>query len=182
MEATLSRNENYDHAARILHWAILALLIVQFALAWTMPDVERGTQPVGLIAWHLSFGATILFLMLVRLGWRLSHTPPPPPKHVSRLQQVVSRANHYLLYGVLIVLPLIGWANTSSRGWPVALFGIIPLPRLLPTGSAVGLALGDIHMTMALILLGLVALHVAGALYHRIVLRDQVLQRMLPGS
>ncbi len=183
MEATATvQNEKYNRAAQILHWLILALLIAQFTLAWTMPDIVEGTRPVGLIAWHLSFGTAILFVMLVRLGWRLSHPAPPAPQHVPRVQQVVSRANHYLLYGLLILQPLMGWAHASARGWPVRLFGVIPLPHLLPTGSDFGLALGDFHATTALILLGLIALHVAGALYHRLVLGDRVLQRMVPGS
>ena len=180
--AAASRRENYDGVARSLHWLTLLLLLAQFTLAWTMPDVERGTAPVGLIAWHLSFGTAILFTMLARLGWRLSHPAPPAPTHVPLAQQFVSRANHFLLYAILVVLPLLGWANASARGWRVALFGLIPLPHLLPAGSAFGIGLGDIHATTALVLLGLVGLHVAGALYHRLVLRDRVLQRMLPGS
>jgi len=80
----------------------------------------------------------------------------------------------------LIVLPLLGWANASARGWAVKLFGIVPLPPLMPKGSALGHSLGDVHSTLATALLAIVALHLAGALYHAVVLKDRTLQRMLP--
>ena len=173
--------ETYDGVAKTLHWLILALLIAQFTVAWTMGDITKTSQPVGLIAWHLSIGATILFVMLVRLIWRATHPAPPPPRDLPRALRMLSRITHYLLYAILIVLPLMGWANASARGFPVRLFGAIPLPALLPKGSAFGHTLGDIHAETALILLGVIALHVAGSLYHAVVLRDRTVQRMLPG-
>jgi cytochrome b561 len=174
-------SEVYSGVARTLHWLIVALLIAQFTIAWTMPDIHRGTLPVGLIAWHLSIGTIILAVMLVRLIWRWTHRAPPPPATLSPLLRAVSRATHYLLYLLLIALPLLGWANASSRNWPVTLFGFIPLPPLVPAGSRLGHRLGDVHMTLATVLLVVVALHVAGALYHMVILRDRTLRRMLNG-
>jgi cytochrome b561 len=173
--------EAYSGVARSLHWLIVALLIAQFAIAWTMPDVHRGTRPIGLIAWHLSVGTSILAVMLVRLLWRWTHPAPPPPAKLSPLLRAVSRLTHYLLYLLLIVLPLLGWANASSRDWPVRLFGFIQLPRLMPAGSHLGHRLGDVHTTLATVLLIVVALHVAGAFYHVLILRDRTVQRMLHG-
>lgn len=63
----------YDGVARFFHWAILALLIVEFTIAWSMPEVEKDTKPDGLIAWHLFFGTLILTVMLLRVFWRVSH-------------------------------------------------------------------------------------------------------------
>jgi cytochrome b561 len=173
---------SYNGWIKFLHWLIVLLLILQFAVAWSMPDVTKDTQPVGLIAWHLSVGSTILFLMLVRLGCRLATSVPPPPDDLSPLLQLMSRATHFLLYALLIVLPVLGWINASARGFPVQLFGFIPLPALVPKGSDWGQQMGDVHMTLAWVLLAVVALHVAGALYHAVVLRDATLRRMLPGS
>lgn len=170
----------YNAVAKGLHWLILVLLVVQFGIAWSMPDVGRDTRPIGLIAWHLSIGALILLVMLVRLGWRLASSVPPAPADLPKPLRLVSRATHFLLYAILIVLPLLGWINASSRGWPVKLFGIIPLPALVPSGSAWGLDMGDVHMTVAAVLLGVAALHVIGAMYHQFILRDALLLRMLP--
>ncbi len=176
---TVEARADYTRVAKSLHWLILALLVVQFAIAWTMPEIGRGSVPTGLIGWHLSVGVAILAMMVVRLAWRLTHPAPPASALLPAALAILSRVTHFLLYAVLIVLPLLGWANASSRGWAVWLFGILPLPQLLPKGSALGHSLGDVHATLATALLVIVALHVAGALYHAVVLKDRTLQRML---
>jgi cytochrome b561 len=168
----------YNVVSRILHWVVAALVFLQFGIAWTMPEVERGTQPVGLIAWHLSIGTAILAVMLLRLIWRLTHAVPPVPNDLSPSLQIVSRATHYIIYAILIALPFGGWANASARGWPVQLFGVIPLPALSPKGSEWGLAAGDIHMAAATMLLALIGLHLAGSAYHAFILKDGTVRRM----
>lgn len=72
-------SERYDGVARLLHWLTVALIVTQFAIAWTMPDIHRGTVPTGLIAWHLSVGVTILAVVLVRVVWRATHYEPSAP-------------------------------------------------------------------------------------------------------
>ena len=171
----------YDPVAQGFHWLVLALLAVQFAVAWTMPDITKDTPDTGLVAWHLSVGLTILLVMALRLAWRLAHPPPPPPEDLPAALRALSRATHWLLYAILLALPLLGWANASSRGYPARLFGVVELPALVAKGDAFGHALGDVHATVALALLAVLALHVAGALYHLVVLRDRTVQRMLPG-
>ena len=164
----------YNGVAKALHWLVLALLAVQFGVAWSMPDVGRDTKPEGLIAWHLSVGTVILLVMLVRLGWRMVSTVPPAPANLPPALRWLSRITHFLLYGILIVLPLLGWINASSRGWAVHLFGVIPLPALVASGSEWGHGIGEVHALVALVLLGIVGLHVLGALYHQFVLRDSL--------
>lgn len=166
----------YDPVARLLHWLIVALICAQFVLGWTMPEVHRDTQPVGLIAWHLAVGAALVAAMVLRIVWRLTHRPPPAS--LSPLLNTVSGATHFLLYAALVAVPLLGWANASSRGWAVNLLGAIPLPALSATGSSVGHAMGDIHSALAWVLLVLIGMHVGAALFHRFVLKDRVLQRM----
>lgn len=169
----------YSQVSKMFHWLVVALIIVQFGIAWTMPDVGRGTKPIGLVGWHLTVGTTILAVVLMRFAWRLSRPAPSPPADLPTALAVLSRATHYGLYALLIVLPLMGWANASARDWPVKLFGVVPLPHLVQAGSPLGHRMGDVHATTALVLLGLIALHVTGALYHALYLRDRTLQRML---
>lgn len=169
----------YTLVARLFHWIIVLLVVAQFAVAWTMPEIGRGTPPTGLIAWHLSIGAAILAVALLRLGWRLTHKSPPPPLTLAPPMQLLSRFVHVLLYVLLALLPLMGWANASARGWSVTLFGVVPLPALVAKGSALGRAMGDVHGTTAIVFLVVIGLHVAGALYHALVLRDRTLQRMI---
>ena len=90
---------------------------------------------------------------------------------------------HWLLYGLLFVLPILGWINASYRGFPVSLFGLVELPKLLATRAPGFGWIGDVHGVLAnYAMLALVGLHVAAALYHYFVRRDGVLQRMLPGA
>lgn len=172
-------SERYDGVARLLHWLTVALIVTQYAIAWTMPDIHRGTEPTGLIAWHLSIGVTILAVVLVRAVWRLTHDEPPAPITLSPMMQAVSRVTHVSLYAMLVALPLLGWANASARGWSVKLFGAIPLPSLTSTGSPFGRSVGDVHQTVAIVLLFVIGMHVLGALYHLLIVRDRTVQRML---
>ncbi|WP_374943100.1 cytochrome b [Sphingomonas sp.] len=170
----------YDGVARGFHWLIVVLVAVQFAIAWTMPEIHRGVRPDGLVGWHLSVGALILAVMLARLAWRLTHRPPSPPRDLSAPLRLLSRLTHYGLYALLLALPFLGWANASARGWPVSLFGVVPLPSLVAVASSFGHAAGDVHKALATALLVLVGLHASGAAYHALVLRDGVVRRMLP--
>jgi cytochrome b561 len=177
----ISDSPVFGAPAKLFHWLTVLLLAVQYVIGWLMPHVHHDTKPVGLIGLHLSFGATIVLLVLVRLAWRLSHKPPVESQILPPSIRLVARLTHGLLYVLLIALPLMGWANASARGWAVSLFHVVPLPALAATGSALGHALGDIHELTAWVLLALIGLHVAAALFHQFVIRDDTLGRMLPG-
>jgi cytochrome b561 len=168
----------YDAVARFLHWLVVGLIALQFVVGWIMPDVHRDTLPVGLVAWHLGIGAALVATIAARVVWRITHRPPPhrlPP-----LLGAASHATHFLLYAALVAVPLLGWANASSRGWTVRLLELLPLPSLTPAGSAFGHACGDLHGIAAWALFALICAHVAAVLFHRFVLKDQVLRRMMP--
>ncbi|MGE8163310.1 cytochrome b [Paraburkholderia sp. NPDC080076] len=173
-----STRPGYDAVARALHWLTVLLIAMQFMIGWTMPDVHKDTQPVGLIAWHLGVGSTLIVVILLRVIWRLTHRPTPDD--LPAFFSIASRVTHLLLYATLVLVPLLGWINASSRGWTVRLLGLVPYPALSAPGSAFGHEMGDVHGILAWVLFALIGLHVAAALFHRLVLRDHVLQRMLP--
>lgn len=168
----------YDAVARTLHWTIVVLVMMQFVIGWTMPDVHKDTQPIGLIAWHLGVGTLLITVMVVRIVWRLTH--PPAPQSLSPILDAASTITHLALYAALFVVPLLGWINASSRGWTVRLAGVVPYPALSATGSTFGHSMGDVHGILAWVLFALICLHIAAALFHHFVLRDDVLHRMLP--
>ncbi len=147
-----------------------------------MPGIHRGTQPEGLINLHLSIGVVILLLVVLRLLWRIGHPVALIADNVPVWQHRGAKATHAMLYFLLVLLPFMGWASASARGWSIDLFGLVPLPRILPSDPALGAQLGGIHVWTSYALLGFVGLHVAAALYHYFWLRDRVLPRMLPLS
>jgi cytochrome b561 len=173
----------YDGFAKALHWLIVGLLVVQFLLAWTMPAIRRGTQPETLIGLHLSFGIAIMSIAFLRLLWRLAHSVPLIADGIPRWQSRIAEFTHAALYLLLFLVPVLGWANASARGWKITVFGLFDMPPIWPAGSAFGRGeLGGIHVWSAYALIGLVGLHVVAVLYHHLWLRDRVLSRMLPSG
>lgn len=170
----------YTGTAKFLHWLILALLIAQYIFAWTMPHIGRDTPVSTIIDLHFSFGVLILCVAVIRLGWRVTHGEPTPEDGLPPWQTMSARIVHGLLYLLLFVIPILGWMNASFRGMPVAMFGL-ELPKLLATRAPGWGWTGDVHGLLAnYLMLALVGLHVAAALYHHFVQRDGVLKRMLP--
>jgi cytochrome b561 len=173
--------EGYTGTAKFLHWLIVALLIIQFILAWTLPHMGRDTPVTTVIGLHFSFGILVLALAVVRLAWRATHREPSPQDGVPPWQVQSARVLHWLLYLLLFLVPILGWINASWRGMPVTLFGLVGLPKLIAPRAPGWAWTGDVHGLLAnYAMLTLVGLHVAAALYHYFIRRDGVLQRMLP--
>jgi cytochrome b561 len=168
----------YGATAKIFHWLIFLLLAAQYAVGSIMPHIGRTTLDEGWVAWHLSIGAAILAVIVLRLLWRVLH-PVAPHVALSNWERRLSRLTHAMLYGLVLAMTVLGWAAANSRGWDVKLLGVVTLPALAPKGSAWAHEAGDIHNILVYVLLAFIVLHVAGALYHQFVKRDGVLQRML---
>ena len=172
---------SWGAVAQFLHWLIVALIVVQFTLA-LLAEEAPPLRKLGLLARHKSFGITILALALIRLTWRSLNPTPPLPSTLKPYERTLARTTHALLYGLLFAMPLTGWMMSSARGFPVSWFGFWQLPNLVPKNQALYEALLTTHGTLALILCGVVILHVAAALKHHYKLKDDVLRRMLPFS
>lgn len=170
----------YTGTAKLLHWLIVALLIAQFIFAWIMPEIRRDTPVSTLISLHFTFGIVILAVAVIRLAWRATHAEPPPEDDLPLWQNRSGQIVHWLLYALLFIVPLLGWINASWRGMPVELAGF-ELPNLIAKRAPGWQWTGDVHGLLSnYLMLALVGLHVAAALYHHFVLRDGVLKRMLP--
>lgn len=174
-------NETYGVTAKLFHWLFFLLLAAQYAVGSIMPHIGRKTLDEGWVAWHLSIGAAILLVIVLRFVWRLLN-PVSLPANLATWELYLSRFTHWTLYALVLAMTLLGWAAANARGWNVKLFGLITLPALAPNGSAWGHEAGDIHNIVVYVLLGFIVLHVAAALYHYFIRRDRVMQRMLPVS
>lgn len=166
--------------AQLFHWLIVALIIVQVTLAEMADDLPNGVRKLTLLARHKSFGITILMLVILRLAWRSLNPHPPLPDNLKPYERRLASLTHGALYTLLFAVPLSGWTMSSARGFPVSWFGFLQLPDLVPRSRPLYEALVTTHVTLVCILLAIVALHIAGALKHHFVHKDDVLRRMLP--
>jgi len=171
---------HYGTIAKTFHWLIMALLAVQYPIGWLMPDIHRGQQPGAPMTFHVSFGITILILIVLRFAWRLTH-PVAPESSLPPWQRLSSGVVHWLLYALVLGTTVTGWLFASFRGWSLSYFYLAPLPMLAADNAAAGKAIDGLHQAMELALIVMIGIHVAAAVAHRWFYRDQVMQRMLPG-
>ena len=187
--ASPDRLENrYTAVAIALHWLIAIAILTIAVIGLVMTHVKLAPLMLfKLYQLHKSIGITILALAVLRILWRLTHRPPALPAHMPPLEKKAAEGTHVLLYALMLGLPLVGWAvvSASPLNIPTVLYGVFPWPHLpMPPGvSKATLApiLGMIHAYGAYVLIALVALHGAAALRHHILIRDDVLRRMIPG-
>lgn len=169
----------YTRTAIALHWLAAVLLVGQWVLGLWM--VELPKDPPGLRAgWfnvHKSWGIVVLVVMIARLLWRVTHTPPPLPSTMPAWQRAAASLTHAALVLVALALPICGFIGSSASKYPIKFFGT-PLPRWLDENPALKDVMSQAHTVLAWALLALVLLHVAAALKHAWVDRDDVLASM----
>lgn len=184
MSADLPPSHRYTTLAMVLHWLSVLAVAGLLALGWYMSDLPLSPQRLKLYNWHKWAGVTLLGLSSLRVLWRLTHRPPAMPpqilEHSPAWQLRLADATHLALYGLLLAVPLIGWAYSSAAGFPIVLFGVLPLPDLLPKDQDWAKLIKPMHALGAYTLCVLTVLHLAAALKHQFVDRDGLLQRMWP--
>jgi cytochrome b561 len=183
--------DRYTAVAQAFHWLLALALagIVVMGLVMAHAHLSNATK-FQLYQLHKSVGITILGLAVLRLGWRLTHRPPPLPIGMPILERTGAHAAHVVLYGLMIGLPLVGWAlvSVSPFNLPTVLYGLVPWPHIEPLAklprpdkTAWEPVVATVHAYGAYVLIVLVAIHVLAAFRHHFLLHDDVLQRMLPG-
>ena len=170
----------YGTTAKLFHWLVVALLLVQYLIGWLMPDIHRNMKPGAAMTFHVSVGMVISILIVVRFAWRLAH-PVTPDNSLLRWQRLGSQAVHRLLYALALATTVTGWLFASFRGWSMSFFYLVPMPMLASDNAAARKAIDGLHQAMEWTLLAVIGLHVAAALAHLFIYRDRIMQRMLPG-
>jgi cytochrome b561 len=174
-----SPHDRYTPVAIAFHWLLAVLIVGSFCVGLYMSDLPMSPARLKLFNWHKWAGITILALSALRLLWRLTHRPPadvPMPAW----QQRAAHLAHVALYGLFFLVPLAGWAYSSAAGFPVVVFGLVPLPDFVPVDKALAGGLKTLHQTLAFGLAFVVLAHVGAALKHQFIDRDGLLQRMWP--
>ena len=168
----------FDQTSIALHWMTVVLILAQLATAWLLN--EAGDDASALLTAHRSMGILTWIIVAARCIWRCGFAHLPPfPASMPKLQQGVAKLNEYGLYALLLVQPLTGLGHTLLRGRPFALLAW-QVPAFLSRDKTVAHLFQSIHEFGAWALLALIVLHAAAALFHGLILRDGVLQRMLP--
>ena len=166
-----------------MHWFVAAAVIALLAIGPVMKRlVPEGSLRDNLYNFHEALGALVLIVMVVRLFRRIAFGAPAPDRPCRSIEQRASLWAQYALYALLFVITVLGWAGTNAYGDPVSVFGLFDFPAILGKDQPLSDRIFVWHLICGIVIAAIVALHVAGALYHWLVKRDRVLQRMLPGN
>ncbi len=176
--------ETYTCTARHFHWWTVAFVAVLVPIGLYM-NYRGNVQGIfdgltnTLYNTHKLLGFTLLLIIIARLGYRLIRGAPADEPTLEPWQKVVSALNHWGMYLLLLVVPLLGWFGVQL--YPaLEIFGLFSLPAVVAPDQATAERVFAIHKVLALVLVAFIALHIAAALYHYLIRRDGVLNRMIP--
>lgn len=175
----------YSRTAIVLHWVLGLAILGLFGMGLYMTSLPFSPARLKLYNWHKWAGITLLALSVVRLLWRATHRPPALPANIANAmpawQQWAHHGTHHVMYALFFLVPLIGWAYSSAAGFPIVVFGVLPLPDFVPVDKALAELIKPFHELSAFALVGLAGLHIAAVLKHQLVDKDGLIGRMLPG-
>ena len=173
-------NNEYRPLSKIFHWGMAAIIFALLALGLVMTEMPLSPEKLQYYSWHKWAGVTVFVLVWLRLLWRVMNPPPAYPSSMPPAVQRLAHVGHAVLYGLMIVIPLSGWLLSSAKGVQTVWFGVLPLPDLLEKDKELGHLLHEVHELLNVALMLLLAGHVAAALKHHWIDKDDILKRMLP--
>jgi cytochrome b561 len=177
----LTVTDTYTPTAKGLHWLMTILIFGLLALGFYMHDLPLSPDKLKLYSWHKWAGVTAFLLVWLRLFWRVTHRPPALPATMPKLMQFAANAGHFVLYALMIAIPLSGWLMSSAKGFQTVWFGVLPIPDLLDKNKELGDLLALVHKSLNLLFFALIVSHIGAALKHHLIDKDDILTRMLPG-
>jgi cytochrome b561 len=166
--------------AQLLHWLIVLLVLCQFVVGFYAKPLPVGIERLKMLTFHKSVGITVLALVILRLLWRLYTPAPKLPTGMKPFERFGAHMSHVLLYGLLLVLPVLGWLTSNASNLTVRWFFTFNLPNLTGADPWLATLTKHLHDLGAWLLLLVVCLHIAAAFWHEFVRKDGVLRRMLP--
>lgn len=168
----------YPLFSRVLHWLLAVLLMGMVTLGYYMKSLSMSPTKFQLYSWHKWTGICILALVVLRLLWRWTHRLPSMPDSMSSGSIWAAKFGHFLLYALMLAIPLTGWLMSSAKGIPTVMFGLYPLPDLIAKDKELGNTLVNIHIWLNYCLISMVVLHVLAALKHQFIDRDGLFSRV----
>lgn len=175
---TASGLPRYNPLAQAFHWATAALVLAVLPLAWVAISLPPAPLKGSVFVMHKSVGLTIFAIVILRIVWRMIRPAPPDPS-APRLLTVIARVNHWLLYAIFLIMPISGYLLSALSGRDTPYFWLFSIPGLPKDDAAQKIATA-VHVFGQWAVYLLVFLHVAGTVWHLVVRRDGLLERMLP--
>jgi cytochrome b561 len=164
--------------SRLLHWTMAAMVLTMLCIGVAM--VASLANYHALVSIHRPLGIAILILVVVRFVNRRLNPPPPFPATMSPTERLGATASEFAMYGLMFVLPLVGWGMLSAARYPIVLFGSVHLPFILPPSTRLYSFLRSAHTILAYVFALTFLAHFAAILFHTLIVRDGILTRMAP--
>jgi cytochrome b561 len=175
----LTNTENrFGLISFLFHWVMAILIIGMLILGIYMTRIPISALKLELYGWHKEIGMLILMLIIFRFIWRLS-VILPSLQTLPRWERIAARSVHWLFYFFMFAMPITGWLVTSAAGLPVSFFDLFTIPTLIEPSEEKLLFFSSIHQWLAYALIVVICLHVAAALKHQFIDKDDILRRML---
>lgn len=166
--------------SQIFHWGMLLLFILEYMLAYSMIAIPPSDQKWFLYTWHKQIGLTLFLLVYIRLWWRERYPKPVDPKDVPRWVSYLNKANVTILYIIMFFLPITGFLMTVLGGYSISYFGLFTIPSFTDGPSANSHVFLNAHRWISYLFYFFVGIHIMGAFYHYFILKDDVVERILP--
>ena len=163
---------------RVLHWTMAAMVLTMLCIGVAM--VASLADYHVLVSIHRPLGIAIWILVVIRFVNRLFSRLPAFPATMSRMERLAATASEYVLYGLMFVLPLVGWGMLSAARYPIVLYGPLQLPYILPHNAMLYAVLRQAHTVLAYLLFLTFLAHLGAVLFHTLIVRDGILKRMAP--
>ena len=173
--------ERWGWLAQALHWLMAIALIGNLIAGFVGEEMRLSPDKIKLFLWHKSVGITLLGLVIIRLTWRAAQPTPQLPS-MPNWQRSLVHLSHILLYLLMLAMPISGWLMNSAADFPLKWFGWFELPSLLGPSDTLKQQFAMWHENIAWTLVAVLSLHIAAAIKHAVVDKDDVLKRMLPGA
>lgn len=183
MPATMplrSSKNRWSTVSISLHWLMALLIAALFMLGWMASTWHLSPLKLKLFVWHKSLGLVVLGLVLVRIFWRLIAARPAWPSAMSMLERKLASIAHGLLYLLMVAMPLSGWLINSAANIPFRMFGLVRIPQLVAADESMRALAETAHLALFWLFVAVLVLHIAAALKHHFVDKDEVLRAMLP--
>jgi len=169
----------YSTGSKVFHWLIALIVISMLSGSFFLDDVPEQYQSLAYMI-HKSLGLTVLFLMIARMVWIWRCGKPPLPVTVPTWQKIASRLVQYSFYLLLVCMPMSGWIMSVAENRVPVYFGLFSAPLPISPDKALGSFMGELHEIIAWALISLIVIHIAAAMKHHFIDKDDVLKRMLP--